>query len=382
MNSKVSIVKCDNYDREKLLSSVRKSLDLVGGISSFIKEGDKVLIKPNLLSATTPDTGVDTHPEFARAVIKIVKETGAKIYLGDGPSVWGRPQDVDLVYEKSGMKSLAYEEGVNLVRFNKVIMKSSYPFTSWVDECDRIISLPKFKTHDLMTLTGAIKNLFGLIPGLYKTELHRRALKAEDFSKILVDIYSIVKPTLSIVDGVVSMEGDGPASGGQLRNLGLIIASSDGVALDSVLSTIMGLKPEDILSTREAGRRGLGNTRLDNIEISGEEIKDLIIRDYKLPQVSLLKRTPKPFLQLAKGLFRFRVKINYSKCKKCQLCIKGCPVQAIELQDNKIKVNHTKCVLCLCCKEICPEGAVVLSKSIFARILSIVMRSIRWLLQR
>ena len=298
MKSKVSVVKCDKYNEKELISGLRNSLDLIGGISYFIKKDDKVLIKPNLLSASTPDTGIDTHPEFVRAAIKIIKETKAKVYLGDSPSVWGSPEDIDLVYEKSGIKRVAEEENVNLVKLNKVSMKSNYPFSSLIDECNRIVSLPKFKTHDLMTLTGAVKNLFGLIPGLYKTELHKRALHAEDFSRILVDIYSIVKPTLSIVDGIVAMEADGPASGGKLRNLGLIFASSDAVALDSVLSIIMGLKPADILSTKEAYRRGLGSMNLDDIEVLGEKIEDLVVDDYKLPQVSFLNRIPRPFLKL------------------------------------------------------------------------------------
>jgi len=367
MNSKVSIVKCASYGEEELLGALRKSLDLIGGITNFIKQDDRVLIKPNLLSASAPEKGIDTHPEFVRAVIRIVKQTNAEIYLGDSPSVWGSPQDIDSVYEKSGVKRIAEEENINLVRLDKVSVKLGYPFSDWIDKCNRIVSLPKFKTHDLMTLTGAIKNLFGLIPGLYKTELHKRALNAEDFSKVLVDIYSIARPTLSIVDGIVAMEGDGPASGGQLRNLGLIFASSDAVALDSVLSIIMGLKPEDILSTKEANRQGLGKMRLDDIDVTGERLENLVVSDYKLPRVSVLNRVPKPFLKLVKELLRFKVGVDNSKCRRCQLCIKGCPAQAIELSNDKIKFDYKKCVLCLCCKEICPEGAIKLDKSIFAK---------------
>jgi len=371
MNSKVSIVKCDEYNAEELLSAVRRSLDLIGGISNFIKKSDKVLIKPNLLSASAPETGIDTHPEFIRAVIKIVKETGAEIYLGDSPSVWGNPQDIDSVYEKSGVMRVASDENINLVKLNNVSMKSDYPFTTWIDECDKIVNLPKFKTHDLTTLTGAIKNLFGLIPGLYKTELHKKALNAKDFSKILVDIYSIAKPAISIVDGIVAMEADGPASGGKLRNLGLIIASSNAVSLDSILSVIMGLNPKEISTTKEANRRGLGSIELDEIEVLGEKIEDVIVDDYKLPQISILNRIPRPLLKTAKGLLRFRVKIDDSKCKRCQLCIKGCPTQAMQLNNNKVRVNHARCVLCLCCREICPEGAVKINKSIVARLAGI-----------
>ena len=168
MQSQASIIKCRTYNPSEIQKAVRESVELIGGIGNFVKSSDKVLIKPNLLMATTPDTAIDTHPEFVRAVIRLVKETGAKIILGDSPSVCGEPQDIDNVYEQSGIKKIAEEEEVELVKFGRRNMKSGYLFTSWIDECNCIISLPKFKTHELTILTGAIKNLFGLIPGLYK----------------------------------------------------------------------------------------------------------------------------------------------------------------------------------------------------------------------
>ncbi|MDP3142843.1 MAG: DUF362 domain-containing protein [Candidatus Omnitrophota bacterium] len=363
MRSQVSVIKCKSYNPQELYPAVRKSLDLIGGINSFVKRSDKVLIKPNLLCACTPDKGIDTHPEFARAVIKIVKETGAEIFLGDAPSVWGTPEDVDSVYELSGMRQVCYEEKVRLVDFNQGAMVSNYPLASWTKECNRIISLPKFKTHDLMVLTGAIKNLFGLIPGLSKTELHRRAMRSDEFAKVLVDIYELAKPTVSIVDGIVAMEGDGPASGGTLRDLGLIIASSDAVALDSVMATIVGLRPEDIFSTKEAYARKLGNMHLSEIEVLGEKLAEVIVPDFKIPQLSILNRMPKPFLSLGKKLIRFRAVIDRDKCRLCGLCAKGCPAGAISQQPQAMVIEFNRCVLCMCCKEVCPEGAVFIRRN-------------------
>lgn len=363
MRSKVSVIKCKSYNQEELYPAIRKSLDLIGGINSFVKESDKVLIKPNLLCACTPDKGIDTHPEFVRAVIRIVKETKAEIFLGDAPSVWGTPEDVDNVYELSGMRQVCKEEKVRLVDFSQGAMVSNYPLASWVKECNRIISLPKFKTHDLMVLTGAIKNLFGLIPGLSKTELHRRAMRSDEFAKVLVDIYELAKPTISIVDGIVAMEGDGPANGGTLRDLGLIIASSDAVALDSILAIIMGLKPEDIFSTKEAFERKLGNMHLSEIEVLGERLEGVIVRDYKIPQLSILNRVPKTFLNVGKRLIRFRAIIDQDKCKLCGLCVKSCPAGAISQQPQAMAIEFNRCVLCMCCKEICPQGAVFIRRS-------------------
>ncbi|HOX53937.1 MAG TPA: DUF362 domain-containing protein [Candidatus Omnitrophota bacterium] len=367
MRSQVSIVKCNNYQRREIEDAVRRSVELLGGISAFVKSSDRVLIKPNLLSASTPDSGIDTHPEFVRAVIRLVKQTGARIVLGDSPSVWGEIEEVDNVYEKSGMKQLALEEAVELVKFRQIKIKSGYPIASIVDECDCIISLPKFKTHDLMTMTGAVKNLFGFIPGLYKVELRKKALASWEMAKVLADIYSIVKPKLSIVDGIIAMEGDGPASGGILRNLGLILASCDAVALDSTMATIMGLKPSDILSTKEAADRGLGNAELKNIDIVGADLRDIIVSDYKLPQTSIVNRLPKPFLNVGKNLLHFRPSINRNKCTVCGLCLKACPVSAISIEKKQTKIDNKKCVLCLCCKEVCPQGAISVKKSLIAK---------------
>lgn len=368
MRSQVSIVKCNGYQRQEVEDAVRKSVELLGGIPEFVKPADKVLIKPNLLSASTPDSGIDTHPEFVRAVIKLVKETGARVILGDSPSVWGEIAEVDNVYEKSGMKQLAEEEKIELVKFRNITIKSGYPVASILDECDCVISLPKFKTHDLMTMTGAVKNLYGFIPGLYKVELHKKALASWEMAKVLADIYSITKPRLSIVDGVIAMEGDGPASGGVLRNLGLVLASSDAVALDSAMATVMGLRPKDILSTKEAAQRGLGNADLKDIDILGEELRDVIVPDYKLPQTSIVNRLPRPFLNVGKSLLHFRPSINKTKCTVCGLCMKACPVSAISIEKGQTKIDNKTCVLCLCCKEVCPQGAISVKKSLVARI--------------
>jgi uncharacterized protein (DUF362 family)/Pyruvate/2-oxoacid:ferredoxin oxidoreductase delta subunit len=368
MRSQVSIVKCHSYSQPELFPAIKKSLDLLGGINSFIQKEDKVLIKPNLLAAAPPESGIDTHPEFVRAVIRIVKETGAQIFLGDAPSVWGTPEDFQTVYEQSGMRRVCEEEGVNLVEFGQSVVVSGYPLVSWIKECNRIISLPKFKTHDLMVLTGAVKNLFGLVPGLYKTELHRRALRSEEFGKVLADIYERVKPDISIVDGIVAMEGDGPANGGTLRDLGLVIAGSDAVAIDSVMAVIMGLKPEDIYSTKEAAGRKLGNMRLDQIEVLGEKLESVCVADYKVPQLSVLNKIPRPLLNLGKKLIHFRPSINRDLCRVCGLCAKACPGGAISQKSQVMTIEFHRCVLCMCCKEVCPEGAVSVKRSFFLKV--------------
>ncbi|MBU4473108.1 MAG: DUF362 domain-containing protein [Candidatus Omnitrophica bacterium] len=371
MNSKVSIIRCKNYDSPLVLEAVKKAIDLVGGITNFIRPGSKVLLKPNLLMSKGPESGIDTHPEVVRAAVKILKEINCRIYLGDGPSVWGScAENVDEVYEKSGMRKIADEEGIELVKFDKKGWRGKFPLTSWLDNCDYLVSLPKFKTHDFMTMTGAIKNLFGLIPGTYKTELHKRHFEPEDFSGILVDIYEKARPCLTIIDAIVAMEGDGPGSSGELRNTGLVLAGADCTALDSILALIMGLQPRDILTTKEAAKRGLGVADIDNILIVGEKLENVIEKPFKLPATSLPGRIPRPVIELVKKFIYFRPRVEHGNCILCGACIQACPNKIISIKNKRIVFDYAKCISCFCCQEACPNSAIKVKKSIVAKMIN------------
>nr|MBC8436634.1 DUF362 domain-containing protein [Candidatus Omnitrophota bacterium] len=248
MNSRVSIGRCTSYDSPAVEEAVSRAIDALGGIKSFVRPASKVLVKPNLLLAAEPESGVDTHPEVVRAVIRALKKIGCNIFVGDSPSVFGdQIENVDEVYARSGVKKICEEEKVSLVEFNKRRLRRGIPLTTMLDECEYLVSLPKFKTHNLTLLTGAIKNLFGLVVGTYKTEIHKNYFRVNDFSKVLVDIYQEARPALTIVDGIVAMEGDGPATAGKLRDTNLLLASADCVALDAVMALIMGIKPLAVL---------------------------------------------------------------------------------------------------------------------------------------
>lgn len=372
MNSRVSIVRCASYNPSLVFEATRKAIDLIGGISGFVKPQSKVLVKPNLLMAKEPEFGITTHPEVVRAVIKLLKEINCKICLGDGPSVWGnQAENVDEVYEKSGMKRLSFEEGVELVKFDKKRWRGKFPLTALLDDCDCLVSIPKFKTHDLTILTAAIKNLFGLVWGTYKTELHKKYFAQEDFAKILIDIYEEARPSLTLIDGIVAMEGDGPATSGKLRNTGLILAGYDCVALDSALALIMGLEPFDILTNKEAAARGLGVADIDYIEILGERLEDVIEEPFKLPATSINKRIPRPVIEIAKKLIRFYPKVEYNNCTLCGVCIDACPNKIMDMKANRIVIDYSKCISCFCCQEACPYSAIKVKKSVFAKILGL-----------
>ncbi|MCX5703185.1 MAG: DUF362 domain-containing protein [Candidatus Omnitrophica bacterium] len=372
MNSKVSIAKCSDYTPALVQEATRKAIDALGGISNFIKAQSRVLVKPNLLMAKEPEFGVDTHPEVLRAVIKLLKEIGCKILVGDGPSVWGNQVgNVGEVYRRSGTERVCQEEGVTLVRFEKRRWRKKFPLTTVLDECDYLISIPKFKTHDLTILTAAIKNLFGLIPGTYKTELHKKYSDPNDFANMLVDIYEEAPPTLSIVDGIVAMEGDGPATGGRLRNAGLLLASVDAVALDSVLALIMGINPRDILTTKAAASRGLGEADINSITILGEKLEEVIERPFKLPSGSIYQRIPRPIIELAKKLIRFYPKVYHRNCILCEACLKACPPRMISIKSKRIVIDYSGCISCFCCQEACPSNAIRIKKSVMAKLVGL-----------
>jgi uncharacterized protein (DUF362 family)/NAD-dependent dihydropyrimidine dehydrogenase PreA subunit len=370
MKSKVAIVRCQDYEPVRVYKAVTEAVDLLGGMSNFVRPGSKVLLKPNLLMAKEPHYGITTHPEVMRAAVRLLRTQNCQIYLGDGPSVWGgQVQNIDSVYEKTGAKKIAEEEAAQLVRFERSCWRGRFPLTTWIDECDYIVSLPKLKTHNLTILTGAIKNLFGLVSGAYKTQLHKRYFYVRDFAGALVDIYELVKPSLSIVDAISAIEGEGPGTSGKLKEVGFIIAGSDAVAVDSVLALIMGLEPLHIPATKEAFLRGLGKAAISDIEILGMRVEDLGLEPFELPATSLLQRMPVGFIELAKKLLRLCPGIDFEKCTLCSVCIKTCPVNCMYIKNRHLTIDYSRCIACFCCQEVCPSAAIRTRKSVLAKML-------------
>jgi uncharacterized protein (DUF362 family)/NAD-dependent dihydropyrimidine dehydrogenase PreA subunit len=371
MKTKVVLARCPNYSPELVDASVNRAVDLLGGIEDIIKPNSKVLIKPNLLTDSQPQDCITTHPRVVESIIRLVKKTNSKIYVGDSPSVFGQKRDFDRVYEMTGMREVCDSQNVEMVYFDRAILKNGIPLTDWIERCDYIISVPKFKTHGLTKLTAGIKNLFGLVLGMHKIKLHKECFKIDDFSRMLVDIFELVKPTLTIVDAVVSMEGDGPGSAGTKTDTGLILASLDAVAIDSILATIMGILPEDVPTTKEAGKRNLGESDLHNIDVIGENLGEFIYSDFKLPKTSFISSMPRPLLKIAQGLIWHKMEVDRAECKGCQRCVEVCPAEAIRREGDKALIDPLRCILCSCCQEICPHNAVTFKKSLLLKLIGV-----------
>jgi len=354
--AQISIIRCSNYEINKLYQAVKQSVDAIGGINKFVKKGQTVLLKPNLLKIARPDEAAITHPEFIRAVIRLVKTVTDKIFIGDSPGGLVKVEDI---YDQCGIRQVANEEDVELVRFDKIKHIGGVPFASIKDEVDVVISLPKLKTHNLTTLTCAIKNIFGLIPGLYKVNCHKKAPNFQVFAQELVRIYSMATPDLNIIDGILAMQGDGP-SGGESYELGLVISSADAVAADAVIAKIIGLNPFSVPSIKIAHDQKLGQADLKNIEICGQTIDEVLAKGFDLPKIMTLYKMPNFLLRNILRFIPLMLTVDANKCNNCLMCVKICPQKTIESTKDGIKINSKNCILCLCCSEMCPNNAIYL----------------------
>jgi len=360
MKSSVSIVKCQNYDEEKVLGGLRWSIDLIGGIGAFVRQGSRVLLKPNLLYGKSPEKAVTTHPSILRGMIQIVREAGGIPVIGDSPSVGSLIRTA----EKAGIKAVADEMKCPLVEFNKPVLPAKgrgkifkqLEIDRTVVEVDVIINLPKFKTHAQMLLTLGVKNLFGCIPGSKKALWHLKAGEdAKAFAQILVDVYKVIQPSLTILDGVVGMEGNGPNSGRPVP-LGLILASGDSLSLDQIVCDLLGISRKSLLTNRMAFEQGMGKEKID---VLGERVENVKISSFQFPTLSRIDWGLPGFLSKAlKNALTSKPLMVEQMCDNCDQCTKICPPRALVRKGKNLVFDYKRCIRCFCCLEVCPAGAI------------------------
>jgi uncharacterized protein (DUF362 family) len=227
-----------------------------------------------------------------------------------------------------------------------------------------VINMPKLKTHVLTLFTGALKNIFGIVPGLLKTHLHKQFGHPYDFARFIAQLNRIFQPDLHIMDAVVGMEGNGPTAGIP-RPIGYILASTDPAALDAAAVSMLGIKPADVPHIRFAGEMGIGCIDIEGIEFPAEHPADIPIKGFKWPDRQIYTRIPRFLYRIAYSFYKTQPVMG-EKCVKCMKCEKLCPVQAIRLEKNKVVVDREKCISCFCCCEMCEYKAVELKASWFA----------------
>jgi len=363
----VALQTCGSYDPETVSSKIRNILELLGGLDQFVKPGMTVLLKPNLLSAKEPSRAITTHPEVVAAVGREVRALGARVRIGDSPG--GAKRGITRVWQNTGMLEMAEREGFELVPFESsgvvhfVIDGREYYLAKPAVEADLIINLPKLKTHVLTLMTGGVKNLFGLVPGFRKATYHKQYPKPEAFAQVIVDILSVIPPALTIMDGILAMEGDGPSSG-QPRWANLLLASRDPVALDAVAAEIIGLDPGKVPTTRIASEAGLGIGWPEAVEIVGESLASVRITDFKLTSNLKISLIPGFLVRLIDPYIWVRPAIDESQCTRCNTCVNSCPVNALSNANHSVPTfDYEKCINCWCCHELCPEKSVYINRS-------------------
>ncbi len=325
-------------------------------------KGKKVLVKPNAVLVSDPDQGIITHPALILAIVEKLEELDPKeIVVGDNPGLMGYGANEE-TFRRSGLMEAAKGHYLNLgsesmeVDFNPEFI-NRVSVSNAVMEADIIISVPKFKTHGLTIITGAIKNSYGIIPGALKATLHRTAGNALRFSELMVDVFQLRVPDLFIVDAVVGMEGNGPNCL-DLRQIGQILASDNAVALDATIARMMGLHPRTVPFIEIARQRGLGDYSPDSIEILGEQTP---IPNFKLPpSVKHIKEKTTGDSALFLSRIRLRPKVDKELCTGCENCIEQCPVSALSMTNGLPEVDPELCITCFCCQEMCPEKAISL----------------------
>lgn len=325
-------------------------------------KGKKVLVKPNVLRASSPEEAIATNPAVLKAVVEKLEEMDpALIVVGDNPGVFNYGAN-EACFEKTGLMKASkghYRNiGNDAVRldFNPAVVEKLGVSREIVD-ADVVISLPKFKTHGLTVITGAIKNSYGILPGAQKAMLHRIAGSPRRFHEIVVDVFMLRPPDLFIIDGIVAMEGNGPASP-ELRRLGLILASDNAVALDATMARIMGLDPSRLRFLQRAKEAGLGDYDASKIEILGELTP---VPDYKVPPLGgEAIANNEAITQFIHSRTMLRPKADKDRCSGCGTCVENCPVSALSMEDALPVVDPERCITCFCCQEICPEKAITL----------------------
>jgi uncharacterized protein (DUF362 family)/Pyruvate/2-oxoacid:ferredoxin oxidoreductase delta subunit len=369
---KVAVVKVSNIgEEESIREGVRKAINLVGGMHSIVKRGDTVIVKPNFFGPRSPLQGATTSLTVVQEIVNEVIECGAEPIIAEGPF---RFYNADVVFNTLGVRRFAKELGIKLVNLNeeasvevevpsgKALKRIKVP--KLVLDSDVLINVPKMKTHHLTTVTLGMKNLKGVLPGAEKQQSHIHGIHQS-----IVDINKIIKPDLTVVDGIVAMEGMGPTFGDPVE-LGLVVAGRNVVDVDKVCCEIMGIDPFHVEHLRIALEEGLGS---NNVEVVGGPINS-VRRKFRVPQESrvylylsnaaqrldrlVYKISGKNIFPYLSGMFGKRPRIDKKKCVKCGICEKVCIVSPPAIDCKAGKINYQRCVDCLLCMEQCPRNAI------------------------
>ncbi len=362
----VSLRGCQSYEYQLIYDQLLLCIEDLGGLDKYFEKGQTLLLKVNLLMKRKPEEATTTHPMFVKVLSDILVEYGLKIIIGDSPGGPYNKTALAGIYKVCGFEDLVSEHvklNDNFDSFTSYckegLLMKHIDTIDVLNDVDHVISVSKLKTHGMTKFTGAVKNMYGTIPGLKKAEYHYTLPDIKDFSNMLVDVCLNAKPTLSFMDGIVGMEGAGP-SGGEPREIGVVIASDSPYHLDVVACQIIGIDPITVPTIERCVERSIIKN-LD-VKVYGESIDTYYIPDFKIPSivgVGLLKnKAPKWFDNIVDYLIKPRPVINKEKCVGCGECVLCCPAKTIDMKNKKPVIELSDCIRCFCCQELCPVKAI------------------------
>lgn len=374
MKSKVVLLPCGEYDEEKVYTLLKQGLYLVGGVEALIPKDGKILLKPNLLKRAEVEKAVITHPVVVGAFARILRENGyEQIVLADScghgtTQAVIRGTGMDTYLEKYQIPAIDYSEGIK-VDYPQGIQAKEFILPKELLEQNCVISLSKMKTHALERITGAVKNSYGFVYGFHKAKGHTQYPSADSFARMLIDLNKCVAPKLYVMDGIVAMEGNGPGSGDPVQ-MNVMLMSTDPVALDSVFSRLVYLKPEMVPTNYHGEKMGLGTWKEEEITLltpDGEISMSEAVKRYGNPQFNVdrteVRKNIWTRMAGALNIFQKKPYIEADKCVRCGICVQSCPVpgKAVDFRKGKGKppvYDYKKCIRCFCCQEMCPKKAI------------------------
>jgi uncharacterized protein (DUF362 family)/Pyruvate/2-oxoacid:ferredoxin oxidoreductase delta subunit len=378
MKTRVALVRCNTYDEADVAAAVKKGLALLGGMAQFIKPDERIVLKPNVLVGDPPEKMVSPHPLVFKAVAQHALAVTRSLSYGDSPSA-GKPAGQ---MRRAGFAAIA--EALNLpladfengreVQFKESPFTKHFTLVNGVLDADGLISLAKFKTHALTRITGAVKNQFGCVPGLFKPEFHIKLPDPLDFAKMLVCLNLYIRPRLYIIDGITAMEGNGPR-GGTPRQMNVLLFSADPVALDATMCRMINLNPEYVPTMQPGREWGLGTYLAEEIELVGDSLDTFINPSFNVVRAPVRPVTNSTSVSFARNLISPRPVIDASLCRLCGTCVKHCPAtpKAVDWHDgDKSKpptYKYARCIRCYCCQETCPELAITVKTPLLGRLI-------------